>query len=62
MPTSAHVLHQNEPVGVKLLVLGVASVGKTSLIHRFTDQQWFPEGERNPTIGVDTWVMFARNT
>ncbi|KAH9961947.1 P-loop containing nucleoside triphosphate hydrolase protein [Russula dissimulans] len=56
MPTPAHMLHQNEPVGVKLLVLGVASVGKTSLIHRFTDQQWLPEGERNPTIGVDTWV------
>jgi len=58
MPTPAHMLHQNEPVGVKLLVLGVASVGKTSLIHRFTlaDQQWLPEGERNPTIGVDSWV------
>ncbi|KAH9957033.1 P-loop containing nucleoside triphosphate hydrolase protein [Russula dissimulans] len=56
MPTPAHMLHQNEPVGVNLLVLGVGSVGKTSLIHRFTDQQWLPEGERNSTIGVDTWV------
>ncbi|KAI9506992.1 small GTPase superfamily, partial [Russula earlei] len=42
----------NEPVLIKLLVLGVASVGKSSLLLRFIDQQWLPEGEKNPTIGV----------
>ncbi|KAH9051719.1 ras-domain-containing protein [Lactarius vividus] len=44
----------NDSVNVKLLVLGIASVGKSSLLLRFTDQQWLPEGEMNPTIGVDT--------
>jgi len=43
-------------VCIKLLVLGIASVGKSSLLLRFTDQQWLPEEERNPTIGVDTLV------
>ena len=47
----------NDSVNVKLLVLGVGSVGKSSLLLRFTDQQWLPEGEMDPTIGVDTWVM-----
>ncbi|KAH8988962.1 ras-domain-containing protein [Lactarius hatsudake] len=45
----------NDSVNIKLLVLGIASVGKSSLLLRFTDQQWLPEGETNPTIGVDTW-------
>jgi len=50
---------QNEPVCIKLLVLGIASVGKSSLLLRFTDQQWLPEEERNPTIGVDTLVSLS---
>ncbi len=41
---------------VKVLLLGAASVGKSSLLLRFTDQQWLPENETQPTIGVDTWV------
>lgn len=50
----------NDSTNIKLLVLGIASVGKSSLLLRFTEQQWLPEGEMNPTIGVDTWVM-SRN-
>ncbi len=50
---------QNEPVCIKLLVLGIASVGKSSLLLRFTDQQWLPEEERDPTIGVDTLVSLS---
>ncbi|KAI0248554.1 small GTPase superfamily, partial [Lactifluus subvellereus] len=46
----------DEPVTIKLLVLGIASVGKSSLLLRFTDQQLLPEGETDPTIGVDTMV------
>ncbi|KAI0262114.1 ras family-domain-containing protein [Gloeopeniophorella convolvens] len=45
----------NEPINVKLLMIGVASVGKSSLLLRFTDQQWLPEHEAMATIGVDTW-------
>lgn len=41
---------------VKVLLLGGASVGKSSLLLRFTDQQWLPESEAQPTIGVDTWT------
>lgn len=51
---------QNEARCIKLIVLGIASVGKSSLLLRFTDQQWLPEEERIPTIGVDTLVsLFA---
>ncbi|KAI0260390.1 ras-domain-containing protein [Gloeopeniophorella convolvens] len=55
MPARTYTLPL-EPVNVKLLVLGLASVGKSSLLLRFTDQQWLPEDEASPTIGVDTWV------
>ena len=50
------VLHHVETHHVKLLILGAASVGKSSLLLRFTDQQWLPESEAQPTVGVDTWV------
>ncbi|KAI9451801.1 P-loop containing nucleoside triphosphate hydrolase protein [Lactarius psammicola] len=46
---------QNGPINVKLLMLGHGSVGKTSLLLRYTDQQWLPEHETVATIGVDTW-------
>jgi GTPase SAR1 family protein len=50
------VLHPVETHTVKLLILGAASVGKSSLLLRFTDQQWLPENEAQPTVGVDNWV------
>ena len=56
MRTRANTQH-TDSVNVKLLVLGEGSVGKSSLLLRFTDQQWLPDGEMDPTIGVDTWVM-----
>jgi len=57
-----HTTHTqlNDSVNVKLLILGIEAVGKSSLLLRFTDQQWLPEGEMQPTIGVDTLVM-SRN-
>ena len=55
MHTSIYA-QQNEALCIKLIVLGIASVGKSSLLLRFTDQQWLPEEERTPTIGVDTLV------
>lgn len=59
MHTSAYA-QQDEARCIKLIVLGLASVGKSSLLLRFTDQQWLPEEERTPTIGVDTLVsLFA---
>lgn len=50
------LMKQPEAHQVKLILLGVASVGKSSLLLRFTDQQWLPESETRPTIGVDNWV------
>jgi len=47
-------MSQNLPINVKLLMLGHESVGKSSLLLRFTDQQWLPE-QATATIGVDTW-------
>ncbi|KAH7914936.1 ras-domain-containing protein [Hygrophoropsis aurantiaca] len=41
------------PVNIKLLLIGNASVGKSSLLLRFSDEQWIPEDEASATIGVD---------
>ena len=48
--------NQNMSINVKILMIGAASVGKTSLLLRFTDHQWLPEHEAVATVGVDTWV------
>ncbi|GJJ14217.1 Ras- protein Rab-18 [Clathrus columnatus] len=40
-------------VNCKLLLIGNSSVGKSSLLLRFTDKQWLPEDEASATIGVD---------
>ncbi len=48
--------NQNCQINVKLLILGTGRVGKSSLLLRFTDQEWLPEHEAAATIGVDTWV------
>ncbi|KAI0804624.1 ras-domain-containing protein [Irpex lacteus] len=42
-----------QPVNVKLLLIGNSSVGKSSLLLRFSDEQWLPEDEATATIGVD---------
>ena len=42
-----------QPVNVKLLLIGNSSVGKSSLLLRFSDEQWLPEDESSATIGVD---------
>lgn len=40
-------------INVKLLLIGNSSVGKSSLLLRFSDKQWLPEDEASATIGVD---------
>jgi len=42
-----------QPTNVKLLLIGNSSVGKSSLLLRFSDEQWLPEDESSATIGVD---------
>lgn len=44
---------KSTPVNVKLLLIGNSSVGKSSLLLRFSDEQWLPEDESSATIGVD---------
>ncbi|KAJ7640453.1 ras-domain-containing protein [Mycena polygramma] len=41
------------PINCKLLLIGNSSVGKSSLLLRFSDEQWLPEDESSATIGVD---------
>ena len=43
----------NAAINVKLLLIGNSSVGKSSLLLRFSDEQWLPEDESSATIGVD---------
>jgi Ras-related protein Rab-18 len=42
-----------QPVNVKLLLIGNSSVGKSSLLLRFSDEHFLPEDESSATIGVD---------
>ncbi|KAF9478755.1 ras-domain-containing protein [Pholiota conissans] len=42
-----------QPINVKILLIGNSSVGKSSLLLRFSDEQWLPEDESSATIGVD---------
>ncbi|KAF9042119.1 ras family-domain-containing protein [Panaeolus papilionaceus] len=42
-----------QPINVKILLIGNSSVGKSSLLLRFSDEQWLPEDEASATIGVD---------
>ncbi|KAG1824093.1 ras-domain-containing protein [Suillus variegatus] len=53
MKKSSTATTTNSPVNVKLLLIGNASVGKSSLLLRFSDEQWLPEDEASATIGVD---------
>ena len=55
----APTLSQQEIVNVKLLLIGNSSVGKSSLLLRFSDKQWLPEDEASATIGVDFRVRNA---
>ncbi|KAI0791429.1 ras-domain-containing protein [Abortiporus biennis] len=43
----------NSPINVKLLLIGNSSVGKSSLLLRFSDEQFLSEDESSATIGVD---------
>ncbi|SRR6266403_3594379 len=46
-------VQSQEPINVKLLLIGNSSVGKSSLLLRFSDKQWLPEDEVSATIEVD---------
>ncbi|KAH8105287.1 ras-domain-containing protein [Cristinia sonorae] len=52
-PAAGEGTKSNAPVNVKLLLIGNSSVGKSSLLLRFSDEQWLPEDESSATIGVD---------
>jgi GTPase SAR1 family protein len=41
---------------VKVLMIGNSSVGKSSLLMRWSENQWLPEEEASATIGVEVWV------
>jgi len=41
---------------VKILMIGNSSVGKSSLLMRWSENQWLPEDEADATIGVEVKV------
>jgi len=43
----------SQELHVKILVIGNSSVGKTSLLMRWSENQWLPEDEASATIGVE---------
>ncbi|KAI0300631.1 putative ras-related protein rab-18 [Multifurca ochricompacta] len=47
MQTFSQELH------VKILMIGNSSVGKSSLLMRWSENQWLPEDETSATIGVE---------
>jgi Ras-related protein Rab-18 len=50
-----------ETINVKLLLIGNSSVGKSSLLLRFSDESWLPEDESSATIGVDFRVRTVQH-
>ncbi|KAI9439257.1 P-loop containing nucleoside triphosphate hydrolase protein [Lactarius indigo] len=48
-----------ELINVKLLLIGISSVGKTSFLLCFSDKQWFPEDETSAAIDVDFRVNWG---
>ncbi|KAI6123719.1 ras-domain-containing protein [Pisolithus croceorrhizus] len=51
--TTTPAVASSSPVNVKLLLIGNASVGKSSLLLRFSDEQRILDDEGTATIGVD---------
>ncbi|CAE6475460.1 unnamed protein product [Rhizoctonia solani] len=41
------------PLNAKILLIGNSSVGKSSILLRFSDETWLSEDESSATIGVD---------
>lgn len=54
MPVQTHP----QELHVKILVVGNSSVGKSSLVTRWSENQWLPEDEANATIGVEVLVSY----
>lgn len=52
MPVQTHT----QELHVKILVVGNSSVGKSSLLTRWSENQWLPEDEACATIGVEVLV------
>ena len=57
MAPVAKAKQSDTTINCKLLLIGNSSVGKSSLLLRFSDRQWLPEDETSATIGVDFRVL-----
>ena len=55
-------LTRPQELHVKILVIGNSSVGKSSLLMRWSDNQWLPEDEASATIGVEVSVSAIRDS
>jgi Ras-related protein Rab-18 len=54
MPVQTHL----QELHVKILVIGNSMVGKSSLLTRWSENQWLPEDEASATIGVEVLVSY----
>lgn len=50
------VMSHSPELHVKVLMIGNSSVGKSSLLMRWSENQWLPEDEADATIGVEVKV------
>ncbi|TIA91924.1 hypothetical protein E3P99_00842 [Wallemia hederae] len=58
--TSSSIARNGPPQTFKLLLIGNSSVGKSSLLLRFTENDFLPEEDANATIGVDFKVKYIQ--
>jgi GTPase SAR1 family protein len=57
-PRTMPALTRPQELHVKVLVIGNSSVGKSSLLMRWSENQWLPEDEAIATIGVEVLVSY----
>jgi hypothetical protein len=54
--TYTSMMSPSPELRVKILMIGNSSVGKSSLLMRWSENQWLPEDEASATIGVEVKV------
>ena len=59
-PSMSALTRPPQELHVKILMIGNSSVGKSSLLMRWSENQWLPEDEASPTIGVEVLVSYIR--
>jgi GTPase SAR1 family protein len=56
LPLHTSMMSPSPELHVKILMIGNSSVGKSSLLMRWSENQWLPEDDASATIGVEVKV------